>query len=160
MVGTMTAKAIAFAAQKPFLAVNHLEGHALTVRLTDDVAFPYLLLLVSGGHCQVLIVEGVGKYKRIGTTIDDAVGEAFDKTAKMMGLGYPGGPALEKSPPRVIRTGSVCRAHCVEGRGAISPSRASRQPFGLIWMASRSNNRRKKSKPTLRHLSSARWVIP
>ncbi|RCK49280.1 tRNA (adenosine(37)-N6)-threonylcarbamoyltransferase complex transferase subunit TsaD [Thalassospira profundimaris] len=96
MVGTMTAKAIAFAAQKPFLAVNHLEGHALTVRLTDDVAFPYLLLLVSGGHCQVLIVEGVGKYKRIGTTIDDAVGEAFDKTAKMMGLGYPGGPALEK----------------------------------------------------------------
>ena len=96
MVGAMTAKAIAFAAQKPFLAVNHLEGHALTVRLTDDVAFPYLLLLVSGGHCQVLIVEGVGLYKRIGTTIDDAVGEAFDKTAKMMGLGYPGGPALEK----------------------------------------------------------------
>ena len=97
MVGAMTAKAIAFAAQKPFLAVNHLEGHALTVRLTDDVGFPYLLLLVSGGHCQVLIVEGVGQYKRIGTTIDDAVGEAFDKTAKMMGLGYPGGPALEKT---------------------------------------------------------------
>jgi len=96
MVGTMTAKSIAFATGKPFLAVNHLEGHALTVRLTDDVAFPYLLLLVSGGHCQVLIVEGVGQYKRIGTTIDDAVGEAFDKTAKMMGLGYPGGPALEK----------------------------------------------------------------
>ena len=96
MVGTMTAKSIAFATGKPFLAVNHLEGHALTVRLTDDVAFPYLLLLVSGGHCQVLIVEGVGHYKRIGTTIDDAVGEAFDKTAKMLGLGYPGGPALEK----------------------------------------------------------------
>ncbi|MFH1806665.1 MAG: tRNA (adenosine(37)-N6)-threonylcarbamoyltransferase complex transferase subunit TsaD [Pseudomonadota bacterium] len=96
MVGTMTAKAIAFAAHKPFIAVNHLEGHALTVRLTDDVAFPYLLLLVSGGHCQILIVKGVGQYKRIGTTIDDAVGEAFDKTAKMMGLGYPGGPALEQ----------------------------------------------------------------
>lgn len=95
IVGVMTGKAIAAARDLPFLAVNHLEGHALTARLTDDVAFPYLLLLVSGGHTQILVVEGVGHYKRLGTTIDDAVGEAFDKTAKMLGLGYPGGPAIE-----------------------------------------------------------------
>jgi N6-L-threonylcarbamoyladenine synthase len=101
LVGVMTAKAIASVHKVPFIAVNHLEGHALTVRLTGDaagneVAFPYLLLLVSGGHCQLLIVEGPGRYKRLGTTIDDALGEAFDKSAKMMGLGYPGGPALER----------------------------------------------------------------
>ena len=101
MVGVMTAKALAFARQLPFVAVNHLEAHALTVRLTGDhegneIGFPYILLLVSGGHCQLLAVEGVGRYKRLGTTIDDALGEAFDKTAKMLGLGYPGGPAVEK----------------------------------------------------------------
>lgn len=95
MVGAMTGKALALAARKPFLAVNHLEAHALTVRLTDRVPFPFLLLLVSGGHCQLLVVEGVGQYRRLGTTIDDAVGEAFDKTAKLLGLGYPGGPAVE-----------------------------------------------------------------
>ncbi len=81
---------------KPFIAVNHLEGHALTARLTDDIAFPYLLLLVSGGHCQLLIVEDVGRYRRLGTTVDDAAGEAFDKGAKLLGLGYPGGPAVER----------------------------------------------------------------
>ncbi|MCW9034655.1 MAG: tRNA (adenosine(37)-N6)-threonylcarbamoyltransferase complex transferase subunit TsaD [Rhodospirillales bacterium] len=97
IVGVMTAKAIAAVHNLPFIAVNHLEGHALTVRLTHDVAFPYLLLLVSGGHCQFLAVEGVGKFKRLGTTIDDALGEAFDKTAKMLGLGYPGGPAVEET---------------------------------------------------------------
>lgn len=97
IVGVMTGKAIALASGKPFLAVNHLEGHALTPRLTDDIAFPYLLLLASGGHCQLLAVEGVGKYTRLGTTIDDAAGEAFDKVAKMAGLGYPGGPAVEKA---------------------------------------------------------------
>lgn len=97
MVGVMTAKALALAAGKPFVAVNHLEGHALTARLTDDVAFPYLLLLVSGGHCQLLSVEGVGRYRLLGRTIDDAVGEAFDKTAKILGLPYPGGPAVEKA---------------------------------------------------------------
>ncbi len=101
MVGVMTAKALAFARQLPFVAVNHLEAHALTVRLTGDhegneIGFPYILLLVSGGHCQLLAVEGVGRYKRLGTTIDDALGEVFDKTAKMLGLGYPGGPAVEK----------------------------------------------------------------
>jgi len=95
MVGVMTAKAIAAVHDLPFIAVNHLEGHALTARLTHDVAYPYLLLLVSGGHCQFLSVEGVGRFKRLGTTIDDALGEAFDKSAKMMGLGYPGGPAVE-----------------------------------------------------------------
>jgi len=95
MVGVMTAKAMALARELPFVAVNHLEAHALTVRLTDDIAFPYLLLLVSGGHCQLLAVEDVGRYRRLGTTIDDALGEAFDKSAKMLGLGYPGGPQVE-----------------------------------------------------------------
>ncbi len=97
IVGVMTAKTIAAVHDKPFLAVNHLEGHALTARLTDGVAFPYLLLLVSGGHCQILAVEGVGRYRRLGTTIDDAAGEAFDKVAKMLGLGYPGGPAVQRA---------------------------------------------------------------
>ncbi|MBL6597907.1 MAG: tRNA (adenosine(37)-N6)-threonylcarbamoyltransferase complex transferase subunit TsaD [Alphaproteobacteria bacterium] len=97
LVGATMAKGISLAAERPFIAVNHLEGHALTARLTDNVEFPYLLLLVSGGHCQLLAVKGVGDYRRLGTTIDDAVGEAFDKTAKMLGLGYPGGPAVEKS---------------------------------------------------------------
>jgi len=96
IVGAMFGKALAAAASKPFIAVNHLEGHALTVRLTDAVAFPYLLLLVSGGHCQILIAHGVGHYERLGGTKDDALGEAFDKCAKMMGLGYPGGPAMER----------------------------------------------------------------
>jgi N6-L-threonylcarbamoyladenine synthase len=95
MVGLMTGKAIAAVHDLPFVAVNHLEGHALSVRLTDDVPFPYLLLLVSGGHCQFVVVDGVGRYRRLGTTIDDAAGEAFDKVAKMAGLGYPGGPAVE-----------------------------------------------------------------
>lgn len=95
IVGVMTAKAIAAVHHIPFIAVNHLEAHALTVRLTDDVPFPYLLLLASGGHCQILAVEGIGKFKKLGATIDDAAGEAFDKTAKMMGLGYPGGPKIE-----------------------------------------------------------------
>lgn len=95
IVGVMTGKALASVAHKPFIAVNHLEGHALTARLTNDVPFPFLLLLVSGGHCQFLSVSGVGQYRRLGGTIDDALGEAFDKTAKMLGLPYPGGPAVE-----------------------------------------------------------------
>ena len=96
-VGVMTAKAIAAARKLPFLAINHLEGHALSARLTEELDFPYLLLLVSGGHCQLLAVEGVGAYRRLGTTVDDAAGEAFDKTAKILGLGYPGGPAVERA---------------------------------------------------------------
>jgi N6-L-threonylcarbamoyladenine synthase len=98
MVGLVTAKALAFAAGKPLWGVNHLEGHALSPRLVDpDLAFPYLLLLVSGGHCQLIAVEGVGRYRRLATTIDDAAGEAFDKVAKMLGLGFPGGPAVENA---------------------------------------------------------------
>jgi N6-L-threonylcarbamoyladenine synthase len=98
MVGLVTAKALAMAAGKPLIAVNHLEGHALSPRLVDaDLDFPYLLLLVSGGHCQLLRVNGVGDYDRLATTIDDAVGEAFDKTAKILGLGFPGGPAVERA---------------------------------------------------------------
>lgn len=96
MVGMMAGKAIAAAHAKPFIAVNHLEAHALTPRLSDDVAFPYLLLLVSGGHTQILVAEDVGVYKLWGTTQDDALGECFDKSAKLMGLPYPGGPNLEK----------------------------------------------------------------
>lgn len=97
MVGAMMGKAMSLATGKPFLAVNHLEAHALTARLTDDVAFPYLLLLISGGHCQFLAVEGVGQYRLFGRTIDDAVGEAFDKVAKILNLGFPGGPAVERA---------------------------------------------------------------
>ncbi len=105
MVGLMTAKAIAAVRRIPLVAVNHLEGHALTVRLAGEVAFPYLVLLISGGHCQLLIVEGVGAYRRLGTTLDDAAGEAYDKTAKLLGLGYPGGPAVE----RAARAGDPAR---------------------------------------------------
>jgi N6-L-threonylcarbamoyladenine synthase len=95
IVGVTAAKALASVYGKPFVAVNHLEGHALTARLVEDVAFPYLLLLASGGHCQLLVVRGVGDYEKLGGTMDDAMGEAFDKTAKLLGLGYPGGPAVE-----------------------------------------------------------------
>ncbi|HEY0269508.1 MAG TPA: tRNA (adenosine(37)-N6)-threonylcarbamoyltransferase complex transferase subunit TsaD [Sphingomonas sp.] len=98
MVGLLMAKGIALSAGKPLVAVNHLEGHALSPRLADaGLAFPYLLLLTSGGHCQLLFVEGVGRYRRLATTIDDAAGEAFDKTAKLLGLGFPGGPAVERA---------------------------------------------------------------
>lgn len=97
MVGLVSAKALAMASDVPLLAINHLEGHALSPRLADpELDFPYLLLLVSGGHCQILSVEGVGEYRRLATTIDDALGEAFDKSAKILGLGYPGGPAVER----------------------------------------------------------------
>jgi N6-L-threonylcarbamoyladenine synthase len=105
IVGATTGKAIALAAGKPFVAVNHLEAHALTARLTDAVAFPYALFLVSGGHTQILAVEGVGRYRRLGTTIDDAIGEAFDKVAKMLGLGWPGGPYVEAA----ARQGNAAR---------------------------------------------------
>ena len=97
LVGLTTAKALAAATGKPLMAVNHLEAHALTARLTDGVSFPYLMLLVSGGHSQFVLVRGVGDYERWGTTIDDALGEAFDKVAKLLGLGYPGGPEVEKA---------------------------------------------------------------
>ena len=97
MVGLVSAKALAMATDIPLIAVNHLEGHALSPRLADEsIDFPYALLLVSGGHCQILKVDGVGQYRRLATTIDDALGEAFDKTAKILKLGFPGGPAVER----------------------------------------------------------------
>lgn len=95
LVGVMMAKGLAAAANKPIIAVNHLEGHALTARLTSDVKFPFLLVLISGGHCQILRVDGVGRYVLYGQTVDDAIGESFDKVAKMMSLPYPGGPIIE-----------------------------------------------------------------
>ena len=95
-VGLNFAKTIALSLNKPFIAVNHLEGHALSTKLNYKIDYPYLLLLISGGHSQFLSVEGLGKYKRLGTTIDDAVGEAFDKTAKLLGIEFPGGPKIEK----------------------------------------------------------------
>src|SRR5476651_910268 len=100
IVGLTTAKAIALVKRKPLIAVNHLEAHALTARLTDGTPFPYCLFLASGGHTQVVAVRGIGEYVRLGTTMDDAVGEAFDKTAKLLGLGYPGGPQVEKEAMR------------------------------------------------------------
>jgi N6-L-threonylcarbamoyladenine synthase len=108
MVGLVAAKGLALAAGKPLVAVNHLEGHALSPMLSQpDLQFPYLLLLVSGGHCQLLLVEGVGHYRRMATTIDDAAGEAFDKSAKLLGLGFPGGPAVERAAlagnPRAVK---------------------------------------------------------
>jgi len=105
IVGATMAKGLAWGIGRPFVAVNHLEGHALTPRLTDGVDFPYLVLLVSGGHSQLLVCSGVGRYTRLGTTLDDAAGEAFDKAAKLMGLGYPGGPAIE----RAARSGNAAR---------------------------------------------------
>lgn len=96
MVGAMTGKALAAVTGKPFIAVNHLEGHALTARLTHDAPFPFLLLLVSGGHCQLIWAEGVGRFRCLGSTRDDAAGECFDKSAKLLGLGYPGGPMIER----------------------------------------------------------------
>ncbi|MBK6895709.1 MAG: tRNA (adenosine(37)-N6)-threonylcarbamoyltransferase complex transferase subunit TsaD [Alphaproteobacteria bacterium] len=96
LVGMMTAKAMASALKIPFLAINHLEGHALTPRLTDNIEFPYLILLVSGGHTQILVAEDVGLYRRWGTTLDDAAGECFDKSAKLLGLPWPGGPRVEE----------------------------------------------------------------
>ncbi len=115
LVGVMTAKAIALVHDLDFLAVNHLEAHALTVGLTEGLAPPYLLLLVSGGHTQLLIVRGVGDYERLGTTIDDALGEAFDKTAKLLGLGFPGGPAVEKAA-RAGRAGRFALPRPMLGR--------------------------------------------
>lgn len=96
IVGLMAGKTLASVLQKPFIAVNHLEAHALTVRLVSDVEFPYLLLLFSGGHCQILFNKGISQYEKLGETIDDAIGEAFDKVAQMLGLPYPGGPAVEQ----------------------------------------------------------------
>lgn len=131
IVGLTTAKAIAAASGKPLIPVNHLEGHALTARLTDGIDFPYLLLLVSGGHTQIVYVEGVGRYQRWASTIDDALGEAFDKTAKLLGLPYPGGPSVEKA----AAGGDAKRfafPRPLKGRlGRTFPSPASRRQCGV-----------------------------
>jgi hypothetical protein len=122
MVALLAGKGLALAAGKPLIAVNHLEGHALSPRLVDaGLDFPYVLLLVSGGHCQLLEVRGVGEYRRLATTIDDAVGEAFDKAAKLLGLPYPGGPAVQ-APFR-------CPARSSVRASRISPSPGSRARF-------------------------------
>ncbi|NWG46950.1 MAG: tRNA (adenosine(37)-N6)-threonylcarbamoyltransferase complex transferase subunit TsaD [Alphaproteobacteria bacterium] len=115
LVGLTAGKAFALARGLPFLGINHLEGHALSVRLIEPVAFPYLLLLVSGGHCQLLIVDGPGRYERLGTTMDDAAGEAFDKGAKLLGLPYPGGPAIERTA-RAGRAGAIALPRPLLGR--------------------------------------------
>ncbi len=128
MVGLTSAKALALAAGKPLVAVNHLEAHALTARLAEGCAFPFLLLLISGGHCQLLGVEGVGRFRRYGTTIDDAVGEAFDKTAKLLGLPYPAARAWRRRHGAAMRSAIPCRGRCWDARARISRSRASRPP--------------------------------
>ena len=129
IVGLTTAKAIALARGLPFVAVNHLEAHALTAGLTDGLGFPYLLLLVSGGHTQLLIVKDVGSYTRLGTTLDDALGEAFDKAAKLLGLDYPGGPAVEHAPCADMPP-SRFPGRCSGARSRISRSPASRPRSG------------------------------
>ena len=140
IVGSMAAKGLAWAAGKPFLAVNHLEAHALAARLAHEVAFPYLLLLVSGGHSQLLVCAGVGQYRQLGTSRDDAAGEAFDKTAKLLGLGYPGGPALERAAqggdpsrfvlPRPLRGREGCDFSFSGLKTAVRQVIAGHGPFG------------------------------
>ena len=109
LVGLMAGKGMALACGKPFVAVNHLEAHALTARLTERVAFPFLVLIASGGHTQILAAKGVGDYDRLGATLDDAIGEAFDKTAKLLGLTFPGGPAIEAAA-QGRRSDAICAA--------------------------------------------------
>src|ERR1700674_5423061 len=121
IVGLTTAKGIAMGHNTPLIAVNHLEAHALTPRLTCDLAFPYCVFLASGGHTQIVAVIGVGQYVRLGTTVDDAMGEAFNKVAKMLGLPYPGGPEVERAAamPRALR----CRGRCWDAMTPISHCR-------------------------------------
>ena len=125
IVGLTTAKAIAMVHNTPLIAVNHLEAHALTPRLTCALAFPYCLFLASGGHTQIVAVVGVGNYVRLGTTVDDAMGEAFDKVAKMLGLPYPGGPEVERAAD-----GGDPKAICVPAADA----RARRRQFLAVWI--------------------------
>ena len=119
LVGLMAGKGVALACGKPFVAVNHLEAHALTARLTASIAFPYLALIASGGHTQILAVKGVGDYDRLGATMDDAIGEAFDKTAKLIGLPFPGGPAVEAAAKTAIPLASLCPGRSSAGRTPI-----------------------------------------
>ena len=138
IVGLTTAKAIALVSEKPLIAVNHLEAHALTARLTDGTPFPYCLFLASGGHTQIVAVLGVGNYVRLGTTVDDAIGEAFDKVAKLLGLGYPGGPAGgEAGARRRRRALRACRGRCSGGRTPTSRCPGSRPRCGSRRSGSR-----------------------
>jgi N6-L-threonylcarbamoyladenine synthase len=140
IVGSMAAKGLAWAAGKPFIAINHLEAHALAARLSPGVGFPYLLLLVSGGHTQLLACAGVGRYRLLGTSRDDAAGEAFDKTAKLLGLGYPGGPAIERAArdrnparfalPRPLKGRAGCDFSFSGLKTAVRQIVADRGPFG------------------------------
>ena len=160
IVGVTMAKAMAFANRLPFIAVNHLEAHALTARLSDDVAFPYLLLLVTGGHTQLLVVEGVGRYRRLGTTVDDAVGEAFDKAAKLLGLGYPGGPAIEALAQR----GNAARAPAALPRPMIGRPGCDFSFSGLKTALSHVVRARPQlsaeERPISQPLSKPLWRIP
>ena len=135
-----TAKAVALVHKLPLVAVNHLEAHALTVGLTEGLQPPYLLLLVSGGHTQLLVVHAVGRYRRLGTTIDDALGEAFDKTAKLLASAFPADRRWSRRRAPVARTASRCRGRCSAGLSRISPSPASKprhQAQALVPSASR-----------------------
>ena len=159
-VGTSFAKSLSLASGKPFVAVNHLAGHALSLGLSHDLRFPYLLLLVSGGHCQVLAVEGVGRYRRWGTTIDDAVGEAFDKVGRLLDLPYPGGPHLKPwqrmGTPRPL----PCPARYAVNRAATSLFRVSKQRFGgrLNSLTRRSRGRNAPIWPQVfRQLQQKAW---
>ena len=177
MVGLVTAKALAMASDRPLLAINHLEGHALSPRLADpELEFPYALLLVSGGHCQLLRVEGVGRYRRYATTIDDALGEAFDKTAKILGLGFPGGPAVERlaaeGDPRAVPLprpllgsvephfsfaglkSAVLRAK--QAQGSARPSTGSGRPFDKLRVSGHGN----ETTPARAELVEARSPTP
>ena len=129
LVGLMAGKGVALACGKPFVAVNHLEAHALTARLTESVAFPFLVLIASGGHTQILAVKGVGDYDRLGATMDDAIGEAFDKTAKLLGLPFPGGPRSKRRRKAAIPRDLRCPGLCSAGRTPIFRCPGSRPRF-------------------------------
>ena len=154
IVGLTTAKAIALVANKPLIAVNHLEAHALTARLTDNIPFPYCLLLASGGHTQIVAVRGIGDYVRLGTTQDDAIGEAFDKTAKLLGLGYPGGPQVEKEAARGNATQFTLPRPMHGRKEPISRFPVSKPHCG--WKPKKSHHLAIRMSPTFAPVSSRR----
>jgi N6-L-threonylcarbamoyladenine synthase len=144
IVGAVMGKALAFARGLPFVAVNHLEGHALSVRLTAPVGFPYLLLLVSGGHCQLVLVEGVGTYRLLGTTRDDAAGEAFDKGAKLLGLPLPGGPAIaaaarDAQVPHTLPRPFFGADHCDFSFSGLKTALRQKAGHGILTREERAN---------------------
>lgn len=136
LAGVSFAKGLAVGAGLPIYGINHLAGHALTPRLVRDIPFPYLMLLVSGGHCQFLVVEGPRDFVRLGGSIDDAPGEAFDKVAKMLGLPQPGGPSVEAEAAEGRAGRFSFPARCSTAPAATSPSQVSRPPCGAPWTCS------------------------